>query len=358
MKMIMSVVAVALLGTGLMLGSAMAGGTPVQKCSSTKMKASGKAASGELKCLSKQASNGTPADACIAAAQLKFTTAFAAADSFVQPPPPCEGTASNVQNAIDSCINNVQTDITGSGKCQASKFKAAGKKAAGKLKCYQKAPTAPSNDPDLMACLQKATDKFHASVVKAEADGACAGTESTIETDIDTLCVTSVKNQLPPVAVGCGNGIVDPGETCDDGNTLDGDNCPSSCVIQTCSPTASGTLSVSVKFTPPGGSPPVGGLGLFVDYPEGEVTQPTTNPSSGVSAGHFDRTYGITEDLIDSAGTGLPTSPSALLHLVFKTCQGAPPATAGQFTCTVNDAADESTNPLDPSTMSCTVTIP
>src|SRR5882724_659029 len=27
----------------------------------------------------------------------------------------------------------------------------------------------------------------------------------------------------------CGNGLLDPGETCDDGNRLDGDNCPSNC---------------------------------------------------------------------------------------------------------------------------------
>ena len=27
----------------------------------------------------------------------------------------------------------------------------------------------------------------------------------------------------------CGNGVLDPGETCDDGNRFDGDNCPSNC---------------------------------------------------------------------------------------------------------------------------------
>ena len=355
MKTIMSVVAVALLGGGLTLGSAMAGGDPVLKCSSSKMKASGKAESGELKCLSKLASNGTPADACITAAQGKFTDAFTAADSLVQPT--CEGTASTVENAINNCIDNVTMAITGSGKCQASKLKAAGKKAASKLKCYQKAPTAPSTDPTLVACLKAATDKFSASFDKAEAAGACAGAKNVVETDIDNLCVTNVKNQLPPVAVGCGNGVVDPGETCDDGNTVNGDDCPSSCVIQACTATAT-TLSVSVKFTPPGGSPAVGGLGLFVDYPDGKLTLPATTFSSGVSGTPHDRNYGITEDLIDSNGTGLPTSPNALLHLVFKTCQGAPAATAGDFTCTVTDAVDESAGNLNPSTMTCTVTIP
>jgi len=356
MKMIMSVVAVALLGIGLTLGSAMAGGTPVQKCSSSKVKAAGKAESGELKCWSKFASNGTPADTCVAAAQQKLMDAFAAADSVVQPPPPCEGTESTVDNAISNCIDNVNMAVTGSGKCQASKLKAAGKKAAAKLKCYQKAPTAPSTDPDLMACLQAASDKFSSSFDKAEAAGACAGAKNVIETDVDNLCFTNVKNQLPPVQVGCGNGIVDPGETCDDGNTVNGDDCPAGCVIQACTASSS-TLSVSVKFSAPG-SPPVGGLGLFVDYPDGKVTLPATTFVSGVSGTPHDRNYGITEDLIDSNGTGLPTSPNALMHLVFKTCQGAPAATAGDFTCTVSDAVDESANTLNTSTMSCTVTIP
>ncbi|HSQ01543.1 MAG TPA: DUF4215 domain-containing protein [Candidatus Dormibacteraeota bacterium] len=28
----------------------------------------------------------------------------------------------------------------------------------------------------------------------------------------------------------CGNGVVEPNEDCDDGNTADGDSCPASCV--------------------------------------------------------------------------------------------------------------------------------
>jgi len=36
---------------------------------------------------------------------------------------------------------------------------------------------------------------------------------------------------LPPNPV-CGNGIVEPGEECDDGNTADGDACPSNCLLQ------------------------------------------------------------------------------------------------------------------------------
>ena len=35
-----------------------------------------------------------------------------------------------------------------------------------------------------------------------------------------------------PAAV-CGNGTVDPGETCDDSNTTDGDGCSSTCQDET-----------------------------------------------------------------------------------------------------------------------------
>lgn len=31
----------------------------------------------------------------------------------------------------------------------------------------------------------------------------------------------------------CGNGVIDPGETCDDGNRLDGDACPENCILKT-----------------------------------------------------------------------------------------------------------------------------
>lgn len=34
-----------------------------------------------------------------------------------------------------------------------------------------------------------------------------------------------------PSPVGCGNGVLDPGESCDDGNTLDGDCCSAACTV-------------------------------------------------------------------------------------------------------------------------------
>jgi len=349
----MTVVVVALLGTVLTFGSAVAGGTPVQKCSASKRKASGKKAKGKFGCLSKAAKKSIPIDpACISKAETSFMNAFAKADAKISPS--CEGTEGSVETAIDNCIDQVSQQITGNGKCQGSKLKAAGKKAVGMLACYAKAATTGTVDP---TCTGNAMSKFGAAFDKADGTAPCPGAKDVVEQQIDDACVTAVVQQLPPVAVGCGNGIVDPGETCDDGNTVDGDDCPSNCVIQGCLPVQGSSFSVSVKLTPPPGTP-VGGAGLFIDYPEGAVRLPATSFASGVSGSSHDRDYGITEELIDANGTGLPASPNAALTLTFKTCQGAAVPTAADFTCTVTDASDENANTIDPGTMSCAVTIP
>jgi len=222
------------------------------------------------------------------------------------------------------------------------------------LNCYAKAATTGSVDS---ACTGKVSTAFGTAFDKADAAGVCPGAKDVVEGQIDNNCVTAVVQQLAPVAVGCGNGVIDPGETCDDGNTVDGDDCPSNCVIQACTEVQGTSFSVSVKITPPAGTP-LGGVGLFVDYPEGQVRHPSTTAASGVSAAPHDRDYGITEELLDNNGTGLPASPSAALTLNFQTCQGASAPTQADFKCTVTDATDESFNTLDPSTVSCAVTIP
>jgi cysteine-rich repeat protein len=44
----------------------------------------------------------------------------------------------------------------------------------------------------------------------------------------------------------CGNGIVEPGENCDDGNTNDGDACPSNCWLQ-CSRLRRGAVTCTLQ---------------------------------------------------------------------------------------------------------------
>lgn len=50
---------------------------------------------------------------------------------------------------------------------------------------------------------------------------------------------------------GCGNGILEPGEECDDGNTVDGDGCSSTCEIENEPPDCSGAASSIALLWPP-----------------------------------------------------------------------------------------------------------
>ena len=48
--------------------------------------------------------------------------------------------------------------------------------------------------------------------------------------NVDDLCVVGVSKSVATPT--CGNGVLDPGEACDDGNTLDGDGCSATCGIE------------------------------------------------------------------------------------------------------------------------------
>src|SRR5262249_8495038 len=67
---------------------------------------------------------------------------------------------------------------------------------------------------------------------------------------IDDVCVVAISG----AAVTCGNGVVDDGETCDDGNRIDGDGCSANCLDEASK--GGGCCSV--------GSGPEGALALSV----------------------------------------------------------------------------------------------
>ena len=77
-------------------------------------------------------------------------------------------------------------------KCQAAKFKAAGKEIAGKMACYMKAKA--SSVPVLGDCLSKA--KAKADTALNRAGDACAGLAAGVESDADT-CVASLVAVTP-----------------------------------------------------------------------------------------------------------------------------------------------------------------
>ena len=167
-------------------------------------------------------------------------------------------------------------------------------------------------------------------------------------------CVAPVSGQLHAKAPGCGNGIIEGflGETCDDGNTQNGDGCPANCHVDSCTPVPASSSGAHVTYTNNAGTT-ISGLGFFVDYPEGKVSAPTATAGFGVSNSFNDLGYGFTDNAVKIGG--LPTS---LVALTFQTCQGASAAMAADFSCTVTDASDDDGNVVDPSKVTCTVTVP
>jgi hypothetical protein len=152
----------------------------------------------------------------------------------------------------------------------------------------------------------------------------------------------------------CGNGTVEAPETCDDGDFLDSGSCPASCIIKACAPVPASSFGTHVTYQGPSGVK-IGGFAYSVNYPEDKVTGPTFTSPFGVSTSFNDLNFGFTASAITGNPTGLP---SPVLSVTFLTCQGAPAATAADFTCEVTDASDTDGNVVDKSLLTCAVTVP
>ncbi len=148
----------------------------------------------------------------------------------------------------------------------------------------------------------------------------------------------------PPKAV-CGNGKIEVGETCDDGNTKDGDSCPSNCRIEPCIET-SGTRRFAV-FLEGRAETDVQGVTVFVRYPESKISipsggsdEPVRQSISDIPADVLqmpnDLDYGLREVMVGTK----PFHPGRLFTIQFRDCQGATPPAASELRCTVEDAAD------------------
>ena len=149
----------------------------------------------------------------------------------------------------------------------------------------------------------------------------------------------------------CGDGTRQFGETCDDGNLVDGDTCPSTCVINTCTP--SGTrFNVAVSYAKPAAIT-VSGLVVRLRYPDGRVGIPGIGNAAGVRAritglqtGYThvanDLDYALRETLApQTQGTSLNPA-SNVFRVSFDLCFNATPPVAGTFQCTVEGASNSS----------------
>jgi cysteine-rich repeat protein len=228
-------------------------------------------------------------------------------------------------------------------------------------------PGAPAPAADAFSCEVSDTVDSQASPVDG-VDCAVRVTTMLVPTPTPNTVHPTPTPQIPtptptPGSAVCGNGIVEAGETCDDGNTATNppnDSCPGDCTIITCTPAESMTR-IGVSFTPPTGTN-VASLGVLIEYPDGvvqipgtaddpSVTAAVTNSPSGYLATGFDYDYALSVGL---AGTRALT-PGNVFTVSFANCQNAAPPAASAFKCTVTDASNTQFHTV--SGVTCAVTV-
>jgi hypothetical protein len=140
---------------------------------------------------------GTAGPTCFAAAARRMPDALARADAIG----PCGGDHRYLgELARSHCI----TVPNAFDRCTATKIRAAGSLAAGRLRCLgQGGGTA---DPE---CVARRQAQFLNEFTRAERRGPCAGTAEQFADNVDA-CIADFG-----IALGCGNGRIDRGEQCD-----------------------------------------------------------------------------------------------------------------------------------------------
>ncbi len=200
------------------------------RCEASKVKATGKYSKCLGKVFSKAIKKSEAADAsklisCSGKLTQKFLKAEAKAEGSCQ----TVSDVTSIESAVDTCIDDAVTALGGvpgpggdEAKCQSRKVKEAGKYADCRFKTsfksIKKGITA-----DFTKCESKITSKWAKIETKP---CSTTGDLANIQAGIDTCHATLLGSLGGP---GCGNNVVDPGEQCDDGNTVSGDGCSSAC---------------------------------------------------------------------------------------------------------------------------------
>lgn len=167
------------------------------------------------------------------------------------------------------------------------------------------------------------------------------------DTDPNDGCTTS--------CTICGNSIITLPETCDDGNLLLDDNCPEDCRIEQCEPTT-GEQSLTIVSS----RPDLTSILVLLDYPDGRMEI----PGLGFDViGSISNTPGESTDALDFehalrllVSASFTFDTTTLVNVSFRGCTGAPAPTPSDFRCMVVQAGDGSFMPVQGVT--CSVTIP
>lgn len=251
---------------------------------------------------------------------------------------------------------------------------------------------------DCVATPVKAGPKGEAAIAKACAGitGADVGSCDPLPTCVTAAATTAGQSLATAIygqpTPGCGNGVVDPGEDCDDGNDISSDNCiackfaacgdgfvhagvelcgdsttdactaPSESTCQVIPCAAAGTTrTVTVHFTRPANQV-VGGLVIALDYPETQVRIPgaggdaqvlsrvTITPSGLPTV--LDRDYEVQVSV-----TALPIDPGDFFSVQFDDCDAVAAPTLDEFACLVRSASNDVGADIT-SQIKCTVTSP
>jgi cysteine-rich repeat protein len=371
------------------------------KCSAAKLGAVSKDWAGQLKCYAKAVGKGLPQnDITVTTCLSKATTKTADSFTKAELKPDCPTDANlfdlNVDTIPDGQINSIRNQLdlgqqlggtviyrglqgpivaavnrgivpllipnpTTLSKCTSKKVNAASKLAGALFKCEstvakKNLPASPTcTNGTLTGKTDKAVLKFNQAFAKEEAKvpNDCQTTEDA--SDIASFLFQTFTKVVPslPRFDGCGNNLQTPSEQCDDGNTNQFDSCPSTCTIAACTPTAT-PQTVTVHLA----TATATAATIELDYPEGKVSLPGTgfDPASiqnialasSFTSVDFDHALRIVVG--EPGGLG-----NDIAQLDFVACSAAPAPVVGDFTCTVKDAADASSQPL---TTTCSVTIP
>jgi cysteine-rich repeat protein len=168
------------------------------------------------------------------------------------------------------------------------------------------------------------------------ATGLTAGTyylELTRTSSTSYFSATYKVSALSEVPV-CGNGTIESGETCDDGNTADGDGCTSACELGTPTVSVTNNTSGAIDATTPtltrvatvsGCTAPVWAVSIDVDITHtwrGDLNLDLTSPGSTVVRLH-DGSGSSSDDIIGNYPTTLAVEgPGALSDFVTETGNG------------------------------------
>ena len=147
---------------------------------------------------------------------------------------------------------------------------------------------------------------------------------------------------------GCGNSVVTAPETCDDGNVSDNDDCPADCVVELCDPVLGSDRPVDVQVT---SGDQVAGLTVLLDYPEAKVRIPGsggTIPAGIITdvAGFFSSSNDLDHALRQVVAGGFGIPDGLLFRVHFETCVAASSPVLGDFHCEVLAANDANGGPL------------